>query len=110
MSSQRKMDSNGRDRGRLAGGADIAADRTICWRFQACRAGAPGAQNRQWEEASFFEILPGSSGFFRFLTNRRKFLRSTRRCSCAGISAEDSAPWDRRRKIPSFSTAIAVQS
>jgi len=110
VTSQRKVHSNGRDRGRLAGGADVAADRTISWRFQAGSAGAPGAQNRQWEKGRFFEILPGSSGFFRFLTNRRKLVKLTRHCSCAGKGAENSAPWDRRRKIPSFSTAIAAQS
>jgi len=74
VTSRRKVHLNGRDRGRLAGGADVAADRTICSLFQAGSAGARGAENRQWEEASFFEILPGSSGLFRFLTNRRKFL------------------------------------
>lgn len=37
----------------------------LSWSFQGWRAGAPGAQNHQWEEASFFEIIPGYSGLFR---------------------------------------------
>jgi hypothetical protein len=99
MTSRCEVALNGRADGSSAGSADVSADLTISWRFEACRAGAPGAQNHQWEEASFFEITPGYSGLSRFFTNRRKPLSSTRRFSCAELPSEIAVPEDRRRKI-----------
>jgi hypothetical protein len=34
-----------------------------------------GAKNREWERLRVFNLIPGNSGLFRFLTNRQKCLR-----------------------------------
>ena len=54
VTSRCEVDLNGRAGGSSAGGADIAADLAISWRFEACRAGAPGADNRQWKRGESF--------------------------------------------------------
>jgi hypothetical protein len=95
------------------GSSAVGVSRAITRLVGTCRrAGrtASAAQNRRWEEADFFEILPRYSKIFQLSTNRRKSLSVTGIDSWAGIGAENSALEDWRRKIASFLTGIATQS
>ena len=60
------VDSNGRDRGRLAGGADVAADRIILGASRLAarvRRGVRIASGKRRVFLKFFRDLPDSSGF-----------------------------------------------
>jgi hypothetical protein len=63
--SRRKVDSNGRDRGRSAGSGDVTADHAVGWLFQACVEESCGARLRiaSQEDGDFFRFVPISYPF-----------------------------------------------